>query len=539
MKPINPLHRHYAFENPGTVYDEDALTALELCARTAKKTNECVGAFNTHLMECEKENNDHEGKVTEAIKEQNKVIAGAVDFMKDNIDTSVDVLLAQMAEAGELEGVLQSKYFVTPQMFGAKGDGETDDTEAFQTAFDSAERVFIPAGTYVVGTLEPKACEVIGAKGAKLLLDGSINYEGVYYPRLRNITIESMSDRTCILLRDSYYGVFDSITFTGVLKGVYLDGTGDDNGVYYHRFSNCVFDSFEIGIHFKGVANAHTVEKCVFYKCETGIYNDGGENIIIRDNTFQSFTRCGVRFEQTGKGHTISSVVMGNYFEADATATTMGDIYLGDSENVTGNFIFANHYTYTSANHHVTGMVAQNMVLDYYNKQEANTPNTLMGFTAHEVVPSEYLSYGGERYLGTLAPVETQDGMDINLHLYGRAGGSNGWKRVLTTGLSEDDTVTLPPISSQSINQYYGGYIKLGYDYSGTEDKAITFDTNHGVIKMYNGDAWEFYQKVDSGTTANRPTWKPRGYMYYDTTLGKPIWSTGSNTWVDATGATV
>lgn len=42
-----------------------------------------------------------------------------------------------------------------------------------------------------------------------------------------------------------------------------------------------------------------------------------------------------------------------------------------------------------------------------------------------------------------------------------------------------------------------------------------------------------------SGTTANRPDkllWV--GRRYFDTTLGKPIWYSGS-VWVDATGASV
>lgn len=41
----------------------------------------------------------------------------------------------------------------------------------------------------------------------------------------------------------------------------------------------------------------------------------------------------------------------------------------------------------------------------------------------------------------------------------------------------------------------------------------------------------------ESGTTANRPTtqlWV--GRMYFDTTLGKPVWYEGPG-WVDATGA--
>lgn len=40
------------------------------------------------------------------------------------------------------------------------------------------------------------------------------------------------------------------------------------------------------------------------------------------------------------------------------------------------------------------------------------------------------------------------------------------------------------------------------------------------------------------GTTAARPTTRSLGYMYFDTTLGKPIWWNGA-AWVDATGATV
>lgn len=40
-----------------------------------------------------------------------------------------------------------------------------------------------------------------------------------------------------------------------------------------------------------------------------------------------------------------------------------------------------------------------------------------------------------------------------------------------------------------------------------------------------------------SGTTAQRPASPPVGLSYFDTTIGKPVWSTGSG-WVDATGET-
>lgn len=41
-----------------------------------------------------------------------------------------------------------------------------------------------------------------------------------------------------------------------------------------------------------------------------------------------------------------------------------------------------------------------------------------------------------------------------------------------------------------------------------------------------------------NGTTAKRPTVTQIGFYYFDTTLGKPIFWSGTQ-WVDATGAAV
>ena len=45
-------------------------------------------------------------------------------------------------------------------------------------------------------------------------------------------------------------------------------------------------------------------------------------------------------------------------------------------------------------------------------------------------------------------------------------------------------------------------------------------------------------QSIGYGTTAQRPSTPVNGYMYWDTTLGKPIWRVGNN-WKDATGTNV
>lgn len=59
----------------------------------------------------------------------------------------------------------------------------------------------------------------------------------------------------------------------------------------------------------------------------------------------------------------------------------------------------------------------------------------------------------------------------------------------------------------------------------------------HSASGLSNGSNW-YVPFILSGTTANRPAWQTAGMVYFDTTLGKPIWWSGS-AWVDAAGTSV
>ena len=75
-----------------------------------------------------------------------------------------------------------------------------------------------------------------------------------------------------------------------------------------------------------------------------------------------------------------------------------------------------------------------------------------------------------------------------------------------------------PPLQEQ-INQ--GGVLSVGW---------TQFMSN--VHRLLSG-------LVESGTTAQRPTKNLyTGRMFFDTTLGLPIWHDGTN-WIDAAGNTV
>ena len=62
---------------------------------------------------------------------------------------------------------------------------------------------------------------------------------------------------------------------------------------------------------------------------------------------------------------------------------------------------------------------------------------------------------------------------------------------------------------------------------------------DYAVIDTSNGDYIEYNMSITKGITSNRPTTNLIiGYQYFDTTLKKPIWYSGTG-WVDSTGTTV
>ena len=68
-----------------------------------------------------------------------------------------------------------SAHAVSVTEFGAKGDGETDDTHAIQTALDTGKNVVIPEGTFrITNALQPKANQVIELIGTVRVSDSLI-----------------------------------------------------------------------------------------------------------------------------------------------------------------------------------------------------------------------------------------------------------------------------------------------------------------------------------------------------------------------------
>lgn len=107
------------------------------------------------------------------------------------------------------------KDYITPQMFGAKGDGATDDTKAIQEAIVFCENnkrlLYIPSGVYMVSdTLTiSKSIAILGSSVHKDVLSSYDKYMGISV-----LKFIAKSDKTFIVASEKAYDVsINSLVF--------------------------------------------------------------------------------------------------------------------------------------------------------------------------------------------------------------------------------------------------------------------------------------------------------------------------------------
>lgn len=123
--PLNPLKHHYSMENTASVYDEEALTALQLAARTTGKVNEVIEAFNTL-----------EGETTAHLKQQDESIPVKItDKVQEHItggqfDKQIDKYAGELgAQMSSVEHALSARMdtFTSLPNGSTTGDAELMD----------------------------------------------------------------------------------------------------------------------------------------------------------------------------------------------------------------------------------------------------------------------------------------------------------------------------------------------------------------------------------------------------------------------------
>lgn len=166
---------------------------------------------------------------------------------------------------------------ITPQMFGAVGDGTADDTTAMQNAVDAAVtssgKVVVPAGTYLVS----------GETVDGVRIDSNVTIEGEGYGSKFLFKSGAKSPARMFSINGLTGVQKENIT----IRNIHFAGTVATDG----------FDEFRHLLYMYGVKNV-TVENCWFIGFEgDGIglawtpLTEGNENVTIRRNVFDGVNK--------------------------------------------------------------------------------------------------------------------------------------------------------------------------------------------------------------------------------------------------------
>lgn len=230
---------------------------------------------------------------------QNETIADAVHYMKLNLLATVDGIVDEMAESGEL-ALSMGKHMsmVTPKMYGAKGDGETDDSEAIQAMIDEANQgdtVYFDSVVYAVSTpiSVGKKLNICG-RGATLVATNEMPY--VLCLHNQSSLAHSVVSDLCVDAGDKAYSGFEI-------------GGGNGEHATQITFARCTANNAKYhGFHVNPVAYCLTFDRC------RAMYNDG----------------CGFHAVATGSDAQVNAI----YFEGCTSQLNHADGFMVNGVNI-------------------------------------------------------------------------------------------------------------------------------------------------------------------------------------------------------------
>ena len=176
---------------------------------------------------------------TDAFNEVNETIYSAVEESKTDNTKAIEAIRKTTADAIE-----KNKTYVTPQEYGAVGDGVSDDTAAIQNALNNSDvHVTIPRGEYMISaplylyedygvTLELHDGAVIKATTAEpmiVIIKGSVNRPGMKCRVIGNgiLDMNNVATHGVLLKASTRYAQIRNIDIANINTGIGIQ-VGED-----------------------------------------------------------------------------------------------------------------------------------------------------------------------------------------------------------------------------------------------------------------------------------------------------------------------
>lgn len=170
-----------------------------------------------------------------------------------------------------------AKLHVTPEMYGAIGDGKADDTEALQNAFAVSKNILIENGTYLISdTIDIDSDTVLTINNAKILSKATENKKYIFDIEGKenikiygdNATLEMTKPQTvqqaCIALFNAKTVLIDGVKLAKAGGDGIIIGGSATNEAKDIIINNCIIDnSRRNGISIVGGVNNIKIHNCV------------------------------------------------------------------------------------------------------------------------------------------------------------------------------------------------------------------------------------------------------------------------------------
>lgn len=478
-----------------------------------------------------------------------------VNDLEDNYAPRLNNITAQLTQTDENldERGINVKRPPVP-MLEAKGDGNTDDTTAIQNIINLGQPVFFPNGNYLVDAiigLKPKSNQEIKLDRVAIIQMKSISNGTYSIFKINNV-------ENVVLTGGIVKG--DRNTHTGTTGEWGMGITIGENTSNITLTNITIMDCWGDGVYVGSLLGETENVKLNNIICDNNRRNGlsvvNVDNMVVRDSVFSNThgtnPQAGIDVEPNA-GQTVNNLTLDNcqlYNNAGAGLDIMG--VAGTIENIKCNNINSKFnysglrlvkcrnigFSFCDFNENEKyGIEIPRDVRDisFYKTQASKNKLHGLAIVASEQIDGIYnikfidcnfddnSNSNVNMYDGVKIDSIDETGVINNIGFTGCSLGNKEEPKTQRIGLSCSTT------SSIITNVLIGIQCTMDNNITGE------FSGKAGVVDFYNKKR---IQTILADTTAKRPPTALYGTVYFDITLGKPIFKKGS-VWVDANGAAV